>query len=77
MISKVSDDLTEFISPANEKIIEVLCQVLGWVDFSAHFLYLKFFVLTILSGRIYLKVDKYFFAQQKDLVLSHFLSCCH
>ena len=34
--------------------------MLGWVDFSAHFLYLKFFVLTILSGRIYLKSDKYF-----------------
>ena len=57
--------------------MKVLCQVLGWVDFSAHFLYLKFFVLTILSGRIYLKADKYFFAQQKDLVPGHFLSCCH
>lgn len=50
----------------------VLCQVLGWVDFSAHFLYLKFFELTILPGSIYLKSDKYFFAQQKDLVPSHF-----
>ncbi len=59
-----------------ESILSSLSSV-GWVDFSAHFLYLEFFDLTILPGSIYLKPDKYFFEQQNDLVPSHFLSCCH
>ena len=49
-----------YIKSTGEKK-KVICQMLGWVDFSAYFLYLNFFELDILPDSIYLKPDKYFY----------------